>query len=185
MLFLLYILTGDFYQIGQWHDSLTTQWYVANVACVDVTGLQPAGDYATKSYVNQNAKTIALGVVENYKGSDGSGLATKSDITASNKSITSTVASTYATKSGVTQEIGSKITQNNNSWEAKFYSKTETDSKVSAVAKTSMTGVRVEYALSTSGTTAPTSGWSTTAPAWQSGRYMWQRTVTTLGDGTS
>ena len=174
-----------YFQIGQWHDSLTTQWYVANVACVDVTGLQPAGDYATKSYVNQNAKTIALGVVENYKGSDGSGLATKSDITASNKSITSTVASTYATKSGVTQEIGSKITQNNNSWEAKFYSKTETDSKVSAVAKTSMTGVRVEYALSTSGTTAPTSGWSTTAPAWQSGRYMWQRTVTTLGDGTS
>ena len=174
-----------YFQIDQWHDSLTTQWYVANVACVDVTGLQPAGDYATKSYVNQNAKTIALGVVENYKGSDGSGLATKSDITASNKSITSTVASTYATKSGVTQEIGSKITQNNNSWEAKFYSKTETDSKVSAVAKTSMTGVRVEYALSTSGTTAPTSGWSTTAPAWQSGRYMWQRTVTTLGDGTS
>ena len=48
-----------------------------------------------------------------------------------------------------------------------------------------MTGVRVEYALSTSSTTAPTSGWSTTAPAWQSGRYMWQRTVTTLGDGTS
>lgn len=174
-----------YFQIDQWYDSLTTQWYVANVACVDVTGLQPAGDYATKSYVNQNAKTIALGVVENYKGSDGSGLATKSDITASNKSITSTVASTYATKSGVTQEIGSKITQNNNSWEAKFYSKTETDSKVSAVAKTSMTGVRVEYALSTSSTTAPTSGWSTTAPAWQSGRYMWQRTVTTLGDGTS
>mgnify|MGYP000257179671 CR=1 FL=1 len=174
-----------YFQIDQWNDSLTTQWYVANVACVDVTGLQPAGDYATKSYVNQNAKTIALGVVENYKGSDGSGLATKSDITASNKSITSTVASTYATKSGVTQEIGSKITQNNNSWEAKFYSKTETDSKVSAVAKTSMTGVRVEYALAASSTTAPTSGWSTTAPAWQSGRYMWQRTVTTLGDGTS
>ena len=174
-----------YFQIDQWHDSLTTQWYVANVACVDVTGLQPAGDYATKSYVNQNAKTIALGVVENYKGSDGSGLATKSDITASNKSITSTVASTYATKSGVTQEIGSKITQNNSSWEARFYSKTETDSKVSAVAKTSMTGVRVEYALAASGTTAPTSGWSTTAPAWQSGRYMWQRTVTTLGDGTS
>ena len=174
-----------YFQIDQRHDSLTTQWYVANVACVDVTGLQPAGDYATKSYVNQNAKTIALGVVENYKGSDGSGLATKSDITASNKSITSTVASTYATKSGVTQEIGSKITQNNNSWEAKFYSKTETDSKVSAVAKTSMTGVRVEYALAASSTTAPTSGWSTTAPAWQSGRYMWQRTVTTLCDGTS
>lgn len=115
-----------YFRIDQWHNSLTTQWYVANVVCVDVTGLQPAGDYATKSYVNQNAKTIALGVVENYKGSDGSGLATKSDITASNKSITSTVASTYATKSGVTQEISSKITQNNNSLDVKFATKNET-----------------------------------------------------------
>lgn len=140
---------------------------------------------STRSYVDQTAKSVALGVVQSYKGSDGSGLATTSDITAAKDSITSSVSSTYATKTGVTQEIGSKITQNNNSWEAKFYSKTETDSKVSAVAKTSMTGVRVEYALSTSSTTAPTSGWSTTAPAWQSGRYMWQRTVTTLGDGTS
>ena len=115
-----------YFQIDQWHNSLTTQWYVANVVCVDVTGLQPAGDYATKSYVNQNAKTIALGVVENYKGSDGSGLATKSDITVAKKSITSTVASTYATKSGVTQEISSKITQNNNSLDVKFSTKTET-----------------------------------------------------------
>ena len=140
---------------------------------------------STRSYVDQTSQKVALGVVQNYQGSDGSGLATKSDITAAKTSITSTVASTYATKTGVTQEIGSKITQNNSSWEARFYSKTETDSKVSAVAKTSMTGVRVEYALAASSTTAPTSGWSTTAPAWQSGRYMWQRTVTTLGDGTS
>lgn len=115
-----------FFQIDQSASNGSTQWYVSNVVCVDVTGLQPAGDYATKSYVNQNAKTIALGVVENYKGSDGSGLATKSDITASNKSITSTVASTYATKSGVTQEISSKITQNNNSLDVKFATKTET-----------------------------------------------------------
>ena len=115
-----------YFQIEQWNNSLTTQWYVANVVCVDVTGLQPAGDYATKSYVNQNAKTIALGVVENYKGSDGSGLATKSDITVAKDSVTSTVASTYATKSGVTQEILSKITQNNNSLDVKFATKSET-----------------------------------------------------------
>lgn len=87
--------------------------------------LQPAGDYSTKSYVDQTAKSVALGVVQNYKGSDGSGLATKSDITVSEKSITSTVASTYATKSGVTQEISSKITQNNNSLDIKFATKTE------------------------------------------------------------
>ncbi len=80
---------------------------------------------STHSYVDQTAKSVALGVVQNYRGADGSGLATKSDITASEKSITSTVAGTYATKSGVTQEISSKITQNNNSLDVKFATKTD------------------------------------------------------------
>lgn len=90
--------------------------------------MQRAGDYSTKSYVDQTSKSVALGVMQNYKGADGSGLATKSDITASEKSVTSTVASTYATKSGVTQEISSKITQNNNSLDVKFATKSETQS---------------------------------------------------------
>lgn len=81
---------------------------------------------STRSYVDQTAKSVALGVVQSYKGSDGSGLATKSDITAAKASITSTVASTYATKTGVTQEISSKITQNNNSLDVKFSTKVET-----------------------------------------------------------
>ena len=81
--------------------------------------------YTTKSYVDQTAKSVALGVVQNYKGADGSGLATKSDITVAKDSISNTVASTYATKSGVTQEISSKITQNNNSLDVKFATKTE------------------------------------------------------------
>lgn len=81
---------------------------------------------STRSYVDQTAKSVALGVVQSYKGSDGSGLATKSDITAAKDSITSSVSSTYATKTGVTQEISSKITQNNNSLDVKFSTKVET-----------------------------------------------------------
>ena len=44
--------------------------------------------------------------------------------------------------------------------------------------------VDVEYASSTSNTAAPSSGWQTTAPAWQQGRYIWSRTkvVNTLGE---
>lgn len=80
---------------------------------------------STRSYVDQTAKSVALGVVQSYKGSDGSGLATKSDITAAKTSITSSVSSTYATKTGVTQEISSKITQNNSSLDVKFATKTE------------------------------------------------------------
>ena len=81
---------------------------------------------STRSYVDQTAKSVALGVVQSYKGSDGSGLATKSDITVAKTSITSSVSSTYATKTGVTQEISSKITQNNNSLDVKFSTKAET-----------------------------------------------------------
>lgn len=101
------------------HASKASQWSPAP------EDLQPAGDYSTKSYVDQTAKSVALGVVQNYKGSDGSGLATKSDITVAKDSITSTVASTYATASGVTEEISSKITQNNNSLDVKFATKAE------------------------------------------------------------
>lgn len=80
---------------------------------------------STRSYVDQTSRSVALGVVQNYRGADGSGLATKSDITATANSITSTVSSTYATKSGVTQEISSKITQNNASLDVRFATKAE------------------------------------------------------------
>lgn len=44
--------------------------------------------------------------------------------------------------------------------------------------------VKVMYALSSSSTEAPTSGWSIKAPVWQEGKYMWQKTVTTFSDDT-
>lgn len=46
-----------------------------------------------------------------------------------------------------------------------------------------ITGVDVEYALGASQTSAPDSGWSTVAPAWQADKYMWQRTVVTDLEG--
>lgn len=84
--------------------------------------------YSTKSYVDETSKSVALGVVQDYKGADGSGLATKSDISVSKTEITSEVSNTYATRDGVSEEISSKITQNNSSWELKFATKTEAKS---------------------------------------------------------
>mgnify|MGYP000440230177 FL=1 len=84
--------------------------------------------YGTKSYIDETSKSVALGVVQDYKGADGSGLATKSDISVSRTEITSEVSSKYATKDGVSEEISAKITQNNSSWELKFASKTEAKS---------------------------------------------------------
>lgn len=48
----------------------------------------------------------------------------------------------------------------------------------------SVSEVDVMYALGDSEIEAPTEGWSTEAPIWQSGKYMWQKTVTTYVDGT-
>lgn len=84
--------------------------------------------YSTKSYVDETSKSVALGVVQGYKGADGSGLATKTDISVSRTEITSEVSGRYATKDGVSEEISSKITQNNGSWELKFATKTEAKS---------------------------------------------------------
>ena len=84
--------------------------------------------YGTKSYIDETSKSVALGVVQDYKGADGSGLATKTDISVSRTEITSEVSSKYATKDGVSEEISSKITQNNSSWELKFATKTEAKS---------------------------------------------------------
>jgi len=59
------------------------------------------------------------------------------------------------------------------------------ETTVEALEETSIATVEVQYALSTSSSVAPVSGWSTTAPAWESGKYMWQRTVTTYSDSTT
>ncbi len=48
----------------------------------------------------------------------------------------------------------------------------------------SITAVDVEYYLSTSNTAQADGNWSTTAPAWTSGKYMWSRTKTTYSTGS-
>lgn len=58
---------------------------------------------------------------------------------------------------------------------------TDAKDKINSSAKT----VSTEYALGTSATTAPTIGWSTATPTWTAGKYIWQRTVTTLQNGNS
>lgn len=47
----------------------------------------------------------------------------------------------------------------------------------------SIASVDVEYYLSTSATSLSGGSWSTTAPTWVNGKYMWSRTVTTDGAG--
>ena len=51
--------------------------------------------------------------------------------------------------------------------------------------KTTVKNIDVQYAISTSSETAPTTGWSTTAPTWVDGKYIWSRNIITYVNGTS
>lgn len=50
----------------------------------------------------------------------------------------------------------------------------------------SVTAVKLQYALADSSTEAPTSSWQDSVPDWQAGKYIWQRSATTItaADGT-
>lgn len=56
---------------------------------------------------------------------------------------------------------------------------------VDEMKKAVISNVDVLYALSNSPTISPTDDWSTQAPEWKNGMYMWQKTVTTYANGES
>lgn len=80
-------------------SSNPAKWKISNLRFEDVTDMADIqANYSTKSYVDQTARTVSLGVVEEYKnGQHGSALATQSDISVAKDSITSTVSKTYTT----------------------------------------------------------------------------------------
>lgn len=54
-----------------------------------------------------------------------------------------------------------------------------------SAAEASVKTVDVEYAVGNSQAEAPASGWSTSTPEWQSGKYIWQRTVIYTSDSAT
>ena len=67
----------------------------------------------------------------------------------------------------------------------KIESIVQTQEEVSEKVAKTVARIEVVYALSDSSTVAPTDGWSTTAPEWTAGKYMWQKTITTYANGTT
>lgn len=64
---------------------------------------------------------------------------------------------------------------------SKYVDETLVNTKIN----TTVAKVDVEYYLSTSSTQLSGGSWSTTAPQWVDGRYMWSRTTTTLKNGST
>lgn len=107
-----------------------------------------------------------------------------------------TVGNTYSTKSelsGVDGKVSSltsrvntaesSITQLNNKISLKVEA-TEVNTIVNGAISKTAKSLDVMYYLSTSATSLAGGSWSTTAPTWTNGKYMWSKTVTTFVDGS-
>lgn len=127
----------------------------------------------TNSAINQKADSITSTVSQTYSTKTETTAAKNAAINSANANTTEVLKS-YSTTTQMNSAISQKADQITSSVSATYSKKSD-----------SVTSVDVQYALSTSTTTAPTSGWSTTAPTWQQGKYMWQRTITNYADGTS
>ena len=82
---------------------------------------------------------------------------------------------------GLIQDLVQETTANSeklSKHEQTLDSITDTLSSVESTVEGTVKTVQVQYALSDSSTQAPEEGWSTVAPEWQEGKYMWQKTVT-------
>ena len=76
------------------------------------------------------------------------------------------------------------ITQRVESVEKTTTTLTTNINTVTNTANNSVKSVEVLYYLSTSQTSLAGGSWSTTAPTWVNGKYMWSKTKTTLSNGT-
>lgn len=95
--------------------------------------------------------------------------------------------------------LDSRITQTNTNLQNNYWTSTQTATEIQQSAESimlqvssgyaskseSVSGVVVEYAVGTSSTSAPTSGWSSNSPTWTSGKYIWQRTAITKNGNTT
>lgn len=90
---------------------------------------------------------------------------------------------TYIKAGIITDNVG-KNYWNLNTGEFRLSATSTVGGEPIATQNNTIASVDVEYAVGDSDTVAPTTGWSTNSPQWQAGKYIWQRTVTTMQDGT-
>ena len=151
------------------HPNGKLGYYISNLRVYDMTALAESKSYADTK-VQQTADSITATVKSSYQH--------KGDYQPAGDYATS--AQLKVTADGLAAEVSERT-----GLASRVSTLEQTSGSLTASFKTSLTASKVEYALGTSQTTAPTSGWSTTAPAWQAGKYMWQRTTFTRGDGTT
>ncbi len=84
---------------------------------------------------------------------------------------------------GIIQDIIEEQTETSNKVSEHTQTIDTISEKVGKVEKKAATKVDIYYAISDSSTKVPTTGWSTTAPTWQNGKFMWQKVKSTYANG--
>ena len=150
-------------------------------------------DYPTtvemQSAITQKANEITLAVSQtlaNYSTTQQMNSAIQQSAT----SITSTVNQTltsYPTRTDLSNTLRDYATVSamNSAITQKANEITLAVSTTYATKADAVTSAVVQYAVGTSSTTAPTSGWSADSPTWTAGKYIWQRTAITKNGSTT
>ena len=153
------------------------------------------------SKIDQKADEITSTVSATYSTKTETNTAKQEAITSSNNA-TDNKLTNYSTKNETSTAKAEAISSANSSTDTKLLNYSTTTQMNTAINQKAdqitlavsqqyskkadtVASVDVEYALSTSTSTAPITGWSTIAPAWEQGKYMWQRTITYYVDGSS
>lgn len=93
------------------------------------------------------------------------------------------------TVNGISGEVGDFKTEVQNNYATQSWTNGVIDLKATSIKQEIqgyyMTNAYLEYAKGTSSTTAPTSGWSTSSPQWEAGKYIWQRTAKVINGTTT
>lgn len=150
------------------------------------------------SYIGQYSDFIATASADPakytpwtvFKGNDGVGI--KTTVITYAISISGTIAPTTGWTSSVPSLVKGLYLWTKTVWTYTDNS-SETGYSVTYISKDGNNGndgvsiltTTITYAGSTSGTTAPTSGWSTTVPTVEAGSYLWTKTVWAYTDNTS
>lgn len=163
--------------------------------------------YRVEYYTNNTSKATAPAIIGVYgnKGDSGKdGVAGKDGVGLKATAITYAIASsgTTAPTSGWSDQVPT-LTKGKYLWTKTVWTYTdntsETGYQATYIAKDGNDGsdgiagkdgvgiksTTITYASSISGTTKPTSGWSSTIPSVSAGNYLWTRTIWTYTDNTS
>ena len=146
-------------------------------------GLQVNGDLIVKilSATGINADWLVAGIIRDKNNRSQWNL----DTGELNLNIASTIGGKGIASTDAVQAASDKAAKAQSAASTAQSAADKAQETANAVQKAAIKSVSVQYAQGASNTEPPSTGWQADAPAWKAGQYIWQRTATTMSDGTT